>query len=151
MSAFKLGIDVGGTFTDFVLLSEAEGHMNIGKTLTTPADPSQAVIDGSQNILKRNGVAFEGIQTIIHGTTLVTNTLIERNGAPTGLITTEGFRDILEMGNEIRYDLYDLNIEQQMPLVPRRYRLGISERIDSRGEIIKPLEMDEVRQALQYF
>ena len=151
MSAFKLGIDVGGTFTDFVLLSEAEGHMAIGKTLTTPADPSQAVIDGSQNILKRNGVAFEGIQTIIHGTTLVTNTLIERNGAPTGLITTEGFRDILEMGNEIRYDLYDLNIEQQMPLVPRRYRLGISERIDSRGEIIKPLEMDEVRQALQYF
>jgi len=151
MSAFKLGIDVGGTFTDFVLLSEEEGNMAIGKTLTTPADPSQAVIDGSQNILKRNGIAFEGIQAIIHGTTLVTNTLIERNGAPTGLITTEGFRDILEMGNEIRYDLYDLNIEQPMPLVPRRYRLGISERIDSRGEIIKPLEMDEIRQAIQYF
>ena len=151
MSAFKLGIDVGGTFTDFVLLSEEDGNMAIGKTLTTPADPSQAVINGSQNILKRNGVAFEGIQAIIHGTTLVTNTLIERNGAPTGLITTEGFRDILEMGNEIRYDLYDLNIEQPMPLVPRRYRLGISERIDSRGEIIQPLEMDEIRQALQYF
>ena len=151
MSAFKLGIDVGGTFTDFVLLSEEDGNMAIGKTLTTPADPSQAVINGSQNILKRNGVACEGIQAIIHGTTLVTNTLIERNGAPTGLITTEGFRDILEMGNEIRYDLYDLNIEQPMPLVPRRYRLGISERIDSRGEIIQPLEMDEIRQALQYF
>ncbi len=151
MSAFKLGIDVGGTFTDFVLLSEDEGNMAIGKTLTTPADPSQAVLNGSQNILKRNGVSFDGLQAIIHGTTLVTNTLIERNGAPTGLITTEGFRDILEMGNEIRYDLYDLNIEQPMPLVPRRYRLGISERIDSRGDIVKPLEMDEIRQALQYF
>ena len=151
MSVLKLGIDVGGTFTDFVLLSEEDGNMAIGKTLTTPDDPSQAVINGSQNILKRNGVSFEGMQAIIHGTTLVTNTLIERNGAPTGLITTEGFRDILEMGNEIRYDLYDLNIEQPMPLVPRRYRLGISERIDSRGEIIKPLHMDEIRDAIQYF
>jgi len=151
MSVFKLGIDVGGTFTDFVLLSEEDGNMAIGKTLTTPDDPSQAVINGSQNILKRNGVSFEGMQAIIHGTTLVTNTLIERNGAPTGLITTEGFRDILEMGNEIRYDLYDLNIEQPMPLVPRRYRLGISERIDSRGEIIKPLHMDKIRDAIQYF
>jgi N-methylhydantoinase A len=150
MSAFKMGIDVGGTFTDFVLLSE-EGDMVIGKTLTTSADPSLAVIDGSRHILKRSGVSFEGIRVIIHGTTLVTNTLIERKGAATGLITTEGFRDILEMGNEIRYDLYDLNIEPPMPLVPRRHRIGISERIDSRGEILKPLEMGEIRQALQYF
>lgn len=151
MSVFKLGIDVGGTFTDFVLLDEEEGTMVIGKTLTTPADPSQAIIAGSQKILTQNGILFEALQTVIHGTTLVTNTLIERTGAPTALLTTEGFRDVLEMGNEIRYDLYDLNFEQPLPLVPRRYRLGIPERIDSQGSVVTPLDMDKVRQALQYF
>jgi len=151
MSTFKLGIDVGGTFTDFVLLDEKHGEMAIGKTLTTPADPSQAIITGIQNILKRNGISFESLQNVIHGTTLVTNTLIERRGAPTGLLTTEGFRDVLEMGNEIRYDLYDLNFDMQTPLVPRRHRMGIPERIDSRGAVAKPPDMDKVRQAIQYF
>jgi N-methylhydantoinase A len=151
MSTYKLGIDVGGTFTDFVLLDEKEGKMQIGKSLTTPKDPSQAVIAGSEEISKRTGVPFGSLQTIIHGTTLVTNTLIERKGAKTGLITTAGFRDILETGNEIRYDLYDINIEKPEPLVPRRFRLGISERIDSQGKILKPLDLEAVRQAARFF
>jgi len=151
MTTYKLGVDVGGTFTDFVLLDEKDGRMQIGKTLTTPDDPSTAVIIGAQEILKRTGVPFAALQTIIHGTTLVTNTLIERKGAKTGLMTTMGFRDILETGNEIRYDLYDVNIEKPDPLIPRRYRIGIPERISSRGEILQPLDLDAVREAARFF
>ncbi|MBW1960445.1 MAG: hydantoinase/oxoprolinase family protein [Deltaproteobacteria bacterium] len=151
MSALKLGIDVGGTFTDFVLLNVSDGKMEIGKNLTTPKDPSQGVISGCRKILEKARISFESLRTVIHGTTLVTNTLIERKGAPTGLITTKGFRDILETGNEIRYDLYDLQIEKPKPLVPRRYRIGISERINSSGEVLKSLDLDEVRKAAEYF
>jgi len=151
MSKYKLGIDVGGTFTDFVLLSEDEGGIEVGKTLTTPEDPSKAVITGSEEILKRTGVPIEDLFTLIHGTTIVTNTLIERKGAPTGLITTMGFRDILETGNEVRYDLYDLSIERPKPLVPRRFRLGVSERITAEGKIRVPLDLNEVRNAGRYF
>jgi N-methylhydantoinase A len=151
MSKYKLGIDVGGTFTDFVLLNEDEGRMEVGKTLTTPEDPSQAVIKGSGEILIRSEVPIADLHTVIHGTTLVTNTLIERKGAPTGLMATRGFRDVLETGNEVRYDLYDLSIERPKPLVPRRLRLGISERVTAEGQIRQPLDLDEVRHAARYF
>jgi N-methylhydantoinase A/oxoprolinase/acetone carboxylase beta subunit len=100
---YKLGIDIGGTFTDFVLLDDREGRMQVGKCLTTPEDPSRAVIDGFNEILRQTGKRPEEVSIAIHGTTLVTNTLIERKGAKTGLITTQGFRDVLEMGNEFRY------------------------------------------------
>ncbi len=151
MSVYRLGIDVGGTFTDFVVLDEKEGRMQIGKTLTTPDDPSTAVITGAKEISKRTQVPFASLQTIIHGTTLVTNTLIERKGAKTGLMTTQGFRDILESGNEIRYDLYDISIEKPDPLIPRRYRVGIPERISSRGDVLQPLDLDAVREAARFF
>ncbi len=151
MSKHNLGVDVGGTFTDFVLLNEDNGRMEVGKTLTTPEDPSQAVIKGSGEILKRAGVPIEDLSTVIHGTTLVTNTLIERKGAPTGLMTTKGFRDVLETGNENRYELYDLSIERPKALVPRRLRLGISERITAEGQIREPLNLNEVREAARYF
>ena len=151
MSTYKLGIDVGGTFTDFVLLNEKEGAMEVGKTLTTPEDPSIAVIKGSMEILKRTGVSFADLYTVIHGTTLVTNTLIERTGAPVGLITTKGFRDVLETGNEIRYDLYDLAIERPEPLVKRRLRKVVSERINAEGQIIQPLAEEEIRQVVEFF
>jgi len=151
MARHKLGVDVGGTFTDFVLLNEDDGKMEVGKTLTTAEDPSKAVITGAGEILKRTGIPIEDLSTVIHGTTLVTNRLIERTGAATGLIATKGFRDVLETGNENRYELYDLSIERPQPLVPRRFRLGISERITAEGGIRLPLNLNEVRQAARYF
>jgi N-methylhydantoinase A len=147
----KLGIDIGGTFTDFVLLDEEKGWMEVGKCLTTPEDPSQAVVNGFTEILQRTGIPVEEIFTAIHGTTLVTNTLIERKGAKTGLITTKGFRDILEMGNEFRYELYDLKIELPQPLVPRHLRFGVSERMTKDGKVLLKLDLKEVRRIARYF
>ncbi len=147
----KLGIDIGGTFTDFVILDEEKGWMEVGKCLTTPEDPSRAVIEGFTEILRRTRLPVENVFTAIHGTTLVTNTLIERKGAKTGLIATQGFRDVLEMGNEFRYELYDLKIERPKPLVPRHLRCGISQRMSRDGKVILELDLDEVRQVAQYF
>jgi N-methylhydantoinase A/oxoprolinase/acetone carboxylase beta subunit len=120
VAKYKLGIDIGGTFTDFVILDEEKGWMEIGKCLTTAQDPSRAVIEGFTEILRRTRKPVKEVFNVIHGTTLVTNTLIEQKGAKTGLITTKGFRDTLETGNEVRYDLYDLEIEEPMPLVLKR-------------------------------
>jgi N-methylhydantoinase A len=148
---YKLGIDIGGTFTDFVLLDEEQGWMEVGKCLTTPDDPSRAVQDGFGEILRRSGKAAEEVSIVIHGTTLVTNTLIERKGARTGLITTQGFRDVLEMGNEVRYELYDLGLDKPEPLVPRHLRHGVSERATAEGEVLAGLDLNEVRQIARYF
>ena len=98
MKHFSLGVDVGGTFTDFVLLDEKSGRISIGKVLTTPTDPSDAMVAGSRDVLAQAEVSGERLSRVVHGTTLVTNTIIERKGAKTGLITTSGFRDTLEIG-----------------------------------------------------
>ena len=111
MDCIRVGVDVGGTFTDFVLVDDHRKLIFLGKQLTTPRDPSKAIIEGVQRILKEAGVDVGRLDGIVHGTTLVTNTVIERKGAKVGLITTKGFRDVLEMGHEIRYDLYDLFLE----------------------------------------
>ena len=150
MGRYKLGIDIGGTFTDFVLLDEEGGWMEVGKCLTTPEDPSRAVREGFGEILRRTGKKVEEVFITIHGTTLVTNTLIERKGARTGLITTQGFRDVLEMGNEVRYELYDLSLERPEPLVPRHFRRGVSQRMASRGEVLLDLDPAEVREIGRY-
>jgi len=146
-----MGIDIGGTFTDFVLLNEESGMIQVGKFLTTPKDPAQAVIWGFDEILQTTGIMPDGLSVVIHGTTLVTNTLIERKGVKTGLITTKGFRDILEMGNEIRYELYDLMIERPKPLVPRHLRWGISERVNHEGKVLIEPSLEELQQVAQYF
>lgn len=151
MSTYRLGIDIGGTFTDFVLLDESKGWMEVGKCLTTPEDPSRGVQEGFDEILRRTGKSARDISLVIHGTTLVTNTLIERKGAKTGLITTAGFRDILEMGNEVRYELYDLSLERPEPLVPRHLRCGVPERTTPQGEVIQRLDLEEVRRAARCF
>ncbi|NWF57301.1 MAG: hydantoinase/oxoprolinase family protein, partial [Syntrophaceae bacterium] len=151
MGKYKLGIDIGGTFTDFVLLDEEKGWMEVGKRLTTPDDPSRAVLDGFNQILRQSGRTPEDVAVVIHGTTLVTNTLIERKGARTGLITTQGFRDVLEMGNEVRYELYDLSLDKPEPLVPRHWRCGIAERITAQGEVLAGPDRDEVRRIARYF
>lgn len=129
MTTFKVGIDVGGTFTDFVLVDEARKLIFTGKRLTTPGDPSIAIIEGAERLLREAGTSIDKVTGLVHGTTLVANTVIERKGVKVGLITTKGFRDTLEMGREIRYDLYDLFLEKPEPLVPRSLRLTVDERV----------------------
>ena len=117
---YRLGVDIGGTFTDVVLLDLEERANYVGKVLTTPESPADAVIEGLKKILSEHGVSPSAIDSPIHGTTLVTNAIIERKGAKTALITTKGFRDSVEIGTERRYDLFDIFMEKPAPLAPRR-------------------------------
>jgi len=142
MSA-RIGVDIGGTFTDVVL--EVGGAQFTAKVLTTHDGPDRAVIDGLNQALKASGVAPGEVEVIIHGTTLATNAIIERKGAKTALVTTEGFRDVVEMGSESRFDQYDLNIQKPAPLVPRRLRFGIAERLSVAGDVLLPLDEDALR------
>ena len=144
----RIGVDVGGTFTDFVLHDPARDLVATGKRLTTPDDPSQAIIEGVLRLLQETGLAPSDLHSIVHGTTLVTNTIIERTGARVGLLTTAGFRDSIEIGRETRYDLYDLFIEPAPTLVPRHRRLEIPERIDVAGQILLPIDEAAVRDAV---
>ena len=136
---YRIGVDIGGTFTDIVLLNEATGISKNGKVLTTPDDPSRAVLSGLSDMLKEYDVA-PAETSVIHGTTLVANALIERKGVATALITSEGFRDVLEIGREWRYDLFDLEIEMPAPLVPRHLRFEVAERVGPNGNVITPLD-----------
>jgi N-methylhydantoinase A len=144
MSSIRIGIDVGGTFTDLVLAHAERNTVYTGKLLTTPRDPSIAILEGMQRLLKEAEVVPGEVTGIIHGTTLVTNTVIERTGAQVGLITTAGFRDAIEMGKETRYDLYDLFIEPVPSLVPRHRRIGVDGRIDAHGQEVQPLDREGV-------
>jgi N-methylhydantoinase A len=141
---YRLGFDIGGTFTDFVLIDDATGRMTSYKTLTTPHAPAQAVMEGVTALLERVGAGGQAIETAIHGTTLITNALIERKGARTAFITTRGFRDVLEIAREMRYDIYDLLLVLPPPLVDRPLRLEVSERLNGRGEVVIPLNLDEL-------
>ena len=146
---FRLGCDIGGTFTDFVLLNDQTGELTINKCLTTPKDPSDAVEQGIRELEVKVPGFVEKMDEVIHGTTLVINSIIERKGARTGLITTKGFRDVLELGREIRYAPYDIFSEYPKPLVPRQYRLEVDERIRSDGTILKPLDPEEAKQVVR--
>jgi N-methylhydantoinase A len=143
-SNFRLGCDIGGTFTDFVLLNTDTGEFQINKCLTTPSDPSEAVELGIQQLLEQSPGFIEGLDEIIHGTTLVINAIIERKGARTGLVTTRGFRDVLELGRELRYDAYNIFSEYPAPLVPRYRRKEIDERIAFDGRVLKDLKKEDV-------
>ena len=145
---YRLGCDIGGTFTDFVLVNDETGEFQINKCLTTPADPSDAVEEGIRGLLERLPGFMPRIDEIIHGTTLVINAIIERKGANTALITTRGFRDVLELGREIRYDAYDIFAEYPEPLVPRPNRREVSERISADGRVLAKLNPDEVADVL---
>ncbi len=140
----KLGIDIGGTFTDLVLLNPHSGELAFAKTLTTYPDPTTGILNGVREILEANAIQASGIDTIVHGTTLVTNAVIERKGAKTALITTAGFEDVLEIGRELRYDIYDIFLDMPKPLVPRNLRFGISERLDAQGGVLKAIDQREV-------
>ena len=146
-ATLRLGFDIGGTFTDFVLCDPATGALRLHKRLTTPDDPAVGALAGLRHIVAEAGAAFTDVADIVHGTTLVTNALIERRGARLGLITTAGFRDVLEAGTEQRYDIYDLFLRYPAPLVPRHRRLEVAERIDRDGRVVTPLDGDGVRRA----
>ena len=143
----RIGVDVGGTFTDFVLHDPASDLVHVGKLLTTPEDPSAAIIAGISRLLRETGLRPSDLHSVVHGTTLITNTIIERTGATVGLLTTEGFRDTIEIGRETRYDLYDLFLEMPPTLVPRHRRLEVPERIDADGKVLLKLDEDAVASA----
>lgn len=143
MAAVRLAVDIGGTFTD-VALEDGTRRVTT-KVLTTPAAPEQGVLAGIGRALDLAGLRPGDVTLLIHGTTLATNAIIERKGARTALLTTEGFRDVLAMGNESRYEQYDLNIVLPEPLVPRHLRLPIPERLDNEGHILRPLDEAAVR------
>jgi N-methylhydantoinase A/oxoprolinase/acetone carboxylase beta subunit len=146
---YRLGCDIGGTFTDFVLLNDRTGEIRIYKCLTTPKDPSDAVEHGIREMEKKTPGFVERMDEVIHGTTLVINSIIERKGARTGLITTKGFRDVLEIGRGIRYAPYDVFAEFPTPLVPRRLRFEVEERIRSDGTVLEPLQPKEARRVVR--
>ncbi|MDJ1136983.1 hydantoinase/oxoprolinase family protein [Streptomyces iconiensis] len=142
--ALRVGVDIGGTFTDMAILDDS-GIVAVGKTLTTHSEPAAAVEDVLRQTLTDHRLDPAAITTVVHGTTLVTNALIERRGARTALLTTEGFRDVVEMGREHRYELYDLALELPRPLVPRHLRFGVSERVLADGSVDTPLDTAAVK------
>ncbi len=140
MTRYLAGAYVGGTFTDIVLYDAETRTLSVNKLLTTPDDPRRAIVEGLAALEAR-------AESVVHGTTLVTNALIERRGATVGLITTEGYRDVLEIGNELRYDTFDLQLERPPPLVERRLRKPVAERIAADGRAVLPLDVGAVRAA----
>ncbi len=141
---YRLGCDIGGTFTDFVLINDRTGELTVHKCLTTPKDPSEAVEEGIRALMQRVPDLIGNLHEVVHGTTLVINAIIERKGSKTGLIATQGFRDVLELGREKRYDTYNIFAEYSQPLVPRPLRLEVNERVSADGRVLKPLDRQEV-------
>ena len=140
---FRLGVDIGGTFTDAVLLSEASGATRIAKVPSTPSDPSRGFLEAVERILGDADIAPDAISYLVHGTTVATNSIIEGKTPRTAFITTEGFRDMLEIGRQVRPTLYDVHFEKPRPLVPRNLCFEVPERLDARGGVLQPL--DEAR------
>lgn len=145
---FRIGIDVGGTFTDFTLLDERSGSVKFHKVASTPEDPSRAIQQGIADLLHLHGIAPAAIGHVGHGTTVATNLIIERRGAPTGLITTRGFRDVLELGRQVRPHLYDYTVDKPPVLVRREHRLEVNERCNAQGDILQLLDDAEVAEAV---
>jgi N-methylhydantoinase A len=143
----RIGVDIGGTFTDVAL--EIGERRFTGKILTTPQAPEEGVLAALRSVTAEAGVEPGEVGVIIHGTTLATNALIECKGARTALLTTEGFRDVVEIRHENRFEQYDVNIDLPPPLVPRRLRLPIRERIDAQGEVLVPLDESSVARAIE--
>ena len=149
----RLGVDVGGTFTDLVLLNDADGSVSLNKVPTTPEDPAVGTLEGALELCHLAGVAPSAVKQFFHGTTIATNIVLEHNGAKTGMLTTEGYRDILHIARHKRP--YNFSLQQDLPwqthpLVRRRYRLTVKERIIApKGEVLTPLDEEQVRQAVR--
>ena len=149
----RLGIDVGGTFTDVILVDEKTGTFHYTKTPTTHHDLAEGVVNGLEEILDIGGVSMDDIDYIIHGTTIGTNAIVEGKGAKDGLITTAGFEDVLEIRRVARPKeaAFDFGADNPPPLVPRYLRKGIIERINSKGEEFVPLDENSVLEVISYF
>ncbi|MFQ5942661.1 MAG: hydantoinase/oxoprolinase family protein [Anaerolineales bacterium] len=149
----RLGIDVGGTFTDLVLIDDDSGQIHYTKTLSTPTDLARAVVTGIADILRLTEVGSDALDYVVHGTTVGTNALIERKGAKVGLITTAGFRDVLEIARIERPDagLYDMTVDLPEPLVPRYLRLEADERVGADGSVVRDLDENSVAHAADIF
>lgn len=144
----RVAFDIGGTFTDFVLEDSASGQRRFAKVPTTPAEPARAVLDGLQDLLKQTGTAPGFVRTLLHATTVATNAVIERKGAPTALITTRGFRDVLIIGRQKRYETYDLHLDKPVPLVRRRDIFEVGERTLYDGTIEETLDGEDLERAI---
>ena len=144
---YRVGIDVGGTFTDFALYDDVAGRLSIGKVLTTPQDPSIAVLQGLDELTQKIGIAAGDLTDAIHATTIATNTVITRSGPKTALLTTEGFRDVLIIARQKRWELYDNSIDKPVPVVPRQYIWEVPERMLHDGTIRRKLNETAVRNA----
>jgi N-methylhydantoinase A len=145
MMNLRIGADIGGTFTDLILIDDSGKTFKVGKVLTTPDRPDDAVLKGIEQVLDETGAYPGGVSHVVHGTTLLTNALIERKGARTALITTAGFRDAVEIAREHRFDMYDLYMRRPEPLAPRYLRLELHERVLANGTVRKPLNNRDVR------
>ena len=132
--AWLIGVDVGGTFTDFYALDEEHGVEYVHKTPSTPANPAAAILAGLDELCRQYGIPPAEIVRLSHGTTVGTNALIQRKGRPVAVITTAGFRDLLEIGRQVRPKMFDLQVDHPPPLAPRQLRFEIKERIDAHGE-----------------
>ena len=148
---YRVGLDIGGTFTDFILLDCATGAVRLHKCLTTQHDPAEGALAGLAELVADAAIQFDQIDELLHGTTLVTNAIIERRGATVGLITTRGFRDVIEMGTEQRYDIYGLFLRFPDPLVPRALRREVDERMDRDGRVVTPLDLAQARREVAGF
>lgn len=144
MSSYRIGVDVGGTFTDLVLLEEETGEILEIKVLTTYPNPADGVIKAIHGAMNQAPIGGENVQSILHGTTMATNSLIERKGAKAALLTTKGFRDVLEIGRQIRPSLFDWTVEKPPPLVPRKWRYEVNERVKSDGTILLKPSQEEI-------
>ncbi|MDP9222388.1 MAG: hydantoinase/oxoprolinase family protein, partial [Actinomycetota bacterium] len=148
-SGYRVGVDIGGTFTDGVLVDEGSGDIWIEKVLTTPADRSIAFLDVTERLAQRVALQKDELRYIMHATTTATNAVIERRGARAALLVTEGFRDVLEIQRQVRHEVYNLQTEKPTPLIPRRYCLEIPERLDYRGQTIVELDESAVEHAVE--
>ena len=146
---YRLGVDVGGTFTDAILLNESTGEARTGKVPSTPSDPSDGFLRVVRRMLEEGAVPPETVRYVVHGTTVATNAIIEGNLSKTAFITTDGFKDLLEIQTGIRPALYDLQFEKLKPLVPRYLSFGVPERLDFRGDVLLPLDEDATRRVAE--
>ena len=147
--ALHVGIDVGGTFTDFALMDDRTGAVRLGKVLTSADDPSRAVLDGLESLVHAAGRRADELSHVVHATTVATNTVIQRRGAATALLTTEGFRDVLLIGRQKRWELYDNSIGKPEPIVPRHLCFEVGERLLWDGSVHRPLDEAQMREAVQ--
>ena len=148
-TGYRIGVDVGGTFTDFVLCDEATGRVTVHKAPSTPADPSEAVRNGLPVLLKKAGADAADIGQLLHATTVATNAIIQRQGAKTALITTRGFRDVLILGRQKRYETYDLHMQKPDPLIPREQIFEVRERVSFEGEVLEPIDPEELEAVVE--